>query len=79
MGCLYGRPRFCQTKAAEKNTTEAGYARAKAEANIAIRLPAENREQKNDTRAECTIHTAQPAAERRWSNRRTNTHAARGL
>ena len=34
---------------------------------------------KNDTRAECTMHSAQPAAEHRWSNRRTNTHAARGF
>ena len=31
------------------------------------------------SRAECAMHSAQPAAERRWSNRRTYTHAARGL
>ena len=29
--------------------------------------------------AECIMHSAQPAAEHRWSNRRTCTHATRGL
>ena len=58
---------------------EAGHARAKAEADVAFSLPAEYRDQKNNTRAEYNMHSAQPAAERRWSNRRTNTHAARGL
>ena len=33
----------------------------------------------HDTRAECAMHSAQPAAERRWSNRRTITDATRGL
>ena len=31
------------------------------------------------TRAEYIIHSALPVAKRRWGNRRTNTHAARGL
>ena len=39
----------------------------------------QNISQVNDTRAEYIMHSAQPAAERRWSNRRTYTHAARGL
>ena len=58
---------------------EAGHARAKAEADLALSLPAEYRDQKNDTKAEYIMHSAQPAAERRWSNRRKNTQAARGL
>ena len=70
---------FTKAMAAVKNETEAGHARAKAEAYIALSLPAEQRDQKNDTRAEYIMHSAQPAAKRRWSNRRTNTHAARGL
>ena len=55
------------------------HARSKAGADIALSLPAEYRDLKNDTRAEYIIHSTQPAAERRWSNRRTNTHAAHGL
>ena len=70
---------FARARAAGKNETEAGHARAKAEADIALSLPAEYRDEKNDTRAEYNMHSAQPAAERRWSNRRTYTHAARGL
>ena len=70
---------FARAGAAGKNETEAGRARAKAGADIALSLPAEYRDQKNDTGAENIIHSAQPAAERRWSNRRTYTHAARGL
>ena len=70
---------FARARAAGKNETEAGHARAKAEADIALSLPAEYRDLKNDTRAEYIMHSAQPAAERRWSNRRTYTHAARGL
>ena len=70
---------FARARAAGKNETEAGHARAKAEADIALSLPAEYRDQKNDTRAEYFTHSAQPAAERRWSNRRAYTHAARGL
>ena len=70
---------FARARAAGKNETEAGHARAKAGADIALSLPAEYRDYKNDTRAEYVMHSAQPAAERRWSNRRTYTHAARGL
>ena len=70
---------FARARAAGKNETEASHARAKAGADIALSLPAECRDKKNDTRAGYIIHLAQPAAERRWSNRRTCTHAARGL
>ena len=73
---------FANARAAGKNAPEAGQARAKAGADIALSPPAEFsriRGVKNDMRAECTMHPAQPAAEPRWSNRRTNTHAARGL
>ena len=61
------------------NETETGHARAKSGADIALGLSAEYRDQKNDTRAEYITHAAQPAAERRWSNKRAYTHAARGL
>ena len=70
---------FARARAVGKNETEAGHARAKAEAGIALSLPAEYKDQKNGTKAEYIMHSAQPAAERRWSNRRTYTHAARGL
>ena len=56
-----------------------GQARAKAEADITFGLPAEHIDYKYDTRAGYIIHSAQPAAERRWGNRGKNTHAARGL
>ena len=69
---------FARARSAGKSATEAGHARAKAEAD-ALSLPAEYRDQKNDTRAEYIMHSAQSAAEHQWSNRRTNTHAARGL
>ena len=70
---------FARASAAGNNATEAGQARAKAEADIALSLPEEYRDEKNETTAECFIHAAQKAAERRWSNRCTNTYAARGL
>ena len=70
---------FARARAAGKNETETGHARAKAKADIALSLPEEYEDYKNDTRAGCIMHSAQPATERRWSNRRTNTHAARGL
>ena len=70
---------FARARAAGKNETEAGHARAKAEADIALSLPVEYRVYKNDTRAEYIIYLAQPAAERRRSNRRTCAHAARGF
>ena len=70
---------FARARAVGKNETEAGHARAKAEADIVLSLPAECRDQKNDMRAEYIMHSAQSAAERRWGNRRTYTHAARGL
>ena len=77
-----------RARAAVKNETEAGHARAKAEAShtrakagvdIALSLPAEYGDEKNDTRAEYTTHSAQPAAERWWSTRRNNPHSTRGL
>ena len=46
------RIKYGSCKAAGKNATEAGHARAKAEADIALSLPAEYRDSKNDTRAE---------------------------
>ena len=78
-GFFMGDHAFARVRATGKNATEAGHARSKAEADIAPSLPAEYRDQKNDTRAEHIRHSAQPAAERRCSSRRTYTHAARGL
>ena len=69
---------FARARAAGKNETEAGHACAKAGADIALSISAEYRDKKNDTRGECAMHSAQPAAERRWSNRRTyNIHPRR--
>ena len=39
-----GNCAFARARAAEKNATEAGHARAKAEADIALSLPAEYRD-----------------------------------
>ena len=41
VGCLLGDRAFARTRAAGKNATEAGHARAKAKADIAFSLPAE--------------------------------------
>ena len=40
----FGRPPFARARAAGKNETEAGHARAKAEADIALCIPAEYRD-----------------------------------
>ena len=74
---------FARARAAGKNDTEAGHARAKAGADIALSLPAEYRDWKllenwHESGIYLT-HSTQPAAEGRWSNRRTYTHAARGF
>ena len=61
---------FARARAAGKNATEAGHARAKAETDIALSLSAESKDYKYDTGALNVIHLAQPAAERRRSNRR---------
>ena len=47
---------FARARAAGKNATKAGHTRAKAGADIALSLPAEYRDLKNDTRAEYIIH-----------------------
>ena len=71
---------FARARAAGKSATEAVHARAKAEADIiTLSIPARIQGHEKKTRAEYITHSAQPAAERRWSNRRTNTHTARGL
>ena len=57
-----GDQTFARARAAEKNETEAGHASAKAEADIALSLPAEYRDEKYDTKAECIMHSAKPAS-----------------
>ena len=51
---------FARARAAGIFATETSQARVKAEADIALSLPAEYRNEKNDTRAEYNRHSAQP-------------------
>ena len=74
-----GDSAVARARAAVKSVTGAGHARAKAVVDIALSFPAEDRDQKNDTRADSTVHSPLLAAERRWSNRRTKAHTARCL
>ena len=55
---------FARAMAAGKNETEASHARAKAEADIALSLPAEYRDQKmtRERNITCTQPSRQPSA-----------------